>query len=139
MKLTLNESAGHGDLLGCAPRARGGRQTALALLACALLSSGPAIADDPIAIQGTLTDRVTGVPIANAGVLTTATGAPLTASDANGSYWLTVSELNGNGRGILYFQTRGYYVSTVSYDVTAGPKHWTPLSCRGNRHPGSGQ
>jgi ASPIC and UnbV/FG-GAP-like repeat len=86
------------------------------------LSFGPAIAADPIAIQGTLTDRATGVPIANARVLSNATAAPLTSTDANGSYWVTVSQLSGQSRGILYFQTPGYYVSTVSYDVSASPE-----------------
>ena len=57
----------------------------LALLACALLSAAPAFADDPIVIQGTLTDRDTGAPLANVGVLTNAGGTPLTVSDGNGS------------------------------------------------------
>lgn len=95
---------------------------ALALLAWALLLSSPANADDPIAIQGTLTDRNTHAPIANVQVMTSAAGAPLTTTDGNGSYWLTGSELNGQSAGTLYFRTLGYYVSTVSFDVTAGPE-----------------
>ena len=122
MFVTRNEYAINGVPPVCARRARGWWQTTIALLAYMLLSSGPALADDPIVIQGTLTDSVTGLPIANAGVLTTAAGSALTASDANGSYFLTVSELSGQSRGILYFQTVGYYVSTVSYDVTASPE-----------------
>lgn len=122
MNLRLAACIGKGGPSDRKPAAQGSRHTVFALLTCALLSAGRASADDPIVLQGNLTDRATGTPLANASVLNSANGGSLTATNADGSYWLTLSELSGQNTGILYFRTSGYFVSTVSYDVSTGPE-----------------
>ncbi len=79
------------------------------------------MADDPILIQGTVTDRATGLPIANAGVLTSQTAIPITTTDANGSYFIATSQLS-QGTGTLFYQAAGYFVASAGFDVTAAPE-----------------
>lgn len=80
-----------------------------------------AIATDPIILQGTVTDRANGIPIANVGVLTSPTNVPITTTDANGSYFIAASQLS-QGTGTLFYQSAGYYVASANYDVTTMPE-----------------
>ena len=78
-----------------------------------------AVADDPILLQGTVTDRVTGLPMPNVSVLINSTSLSATTTDANGFYFLAASQLSQT-TGTLYFLNAGYFVASTTYDVTAG-------------------
>ena len=114
------------EVVGCAsPDQRAPRwrpcAALLALLVCSVALTVPAYAADPIVVQGTLTDRASGEPIANANVLTDPTGPAATTTDGNGSYFLAASQINSQGIGILFYQATGYFVATASYDVSVTP------------------
>jgi hypothetical protein len=70
-------------------------------------------------LQGTVTDRNTGNPIA--GVAVSNGGNPLATTDANGMYSLTAAELNNAASGGVYFQGTGYYANRANYAITASP------------------
>src|SRR5438270_13891211 len=59
------------------------------------------------ALQGTVTDRNTGQPIAGATLLDGGCGQ--TATDANGNYSLTAQRLCNNGSGFFQIIATGYY------------------------------
>ncbi len=99
---------------------------ALCIQAC--LTFAPARAQDAPAIQGTVTDRTTGLPISNVAVYGGCTWGnlirlctPVTTTDGNGNYSITAAQLNNTGSGTLYFQAAQYYIGQAAYVITAPP------------------
>jgi len=95
-----------------------------------------AVADDPILLQGTVTDRVTGLPMPNVSVLINSTSLSATTTDANGFYFLAASQLSQT-TGTLYFLDAGYFVASTTYDVTAGAQTLTVRDIRSPERAGS--
>ncbi|HEY6388277.1 MAG TPA: Ig-like domain repeat protein [Candidatus Acidoferrum sp.] len=79
------------------------------------------LAASGVAVQGTITDRSTGQPIAGVGIQICAGCPSVATTDASGSYSLAPSQINNNASGFLYFQAIGYYVNSMSYAITATP------------------
>ena len=72
------------------------------------------------AVQGTLTDRTSGLPLAGVAVRTsscpyTAYCPPLATTDANGQYTVTTAQLGNAQTGTLYFDGQGYFATTAAY------------------------
>src|ERR1039458_6988860 len=91
----------------------------LAAFIIASISLGAGTARAQAVLQGTVTDRNTGNPIA--GVAVSNGGNPLATTDANGMYSLTAAELNKSASGVIYFQSMGYYVASAQYTITTSP------------------
>jgi trimeric autotransporter adhesin len=79
----------------------------------------PARGQSPVALQGTVSDRSTGSPIAGVQVLLF--GSLVTTSDANGNYSVSAQQLNNNATGALTFQGAGYYLAVRNYTITTSP------------------
>jgi hypothetical protein len=70
-------------------------------------------------VMGTLTDRATGLPIANAQVFTGLTfSGPTTMTDGNGKYSLTPAQINNNTQGSLTLIAPGYFIGVQAFDLT---------------------
>lgn len=79
-----------------------------------VVAYSPAQGQSPVVLQGMVSDRSTGSPIAGVKVLPDGFGTPAIATtDANGNYSVTAQQLNNNASGTLYFQGSGYYGKAV--------------------------
>ena len=102
------------------------RFLAIALCITAGLTCAPARAQDAPAVQGTVTDRTTGLPIANASVYWAGYdpyggNSPIATTDANGNYSLTAEQIYNSATGVLGFQAAGYYIpAAVVFTVSSG-------------------
>jgi hypothetical protein len=88
-----------------------------------MLSAAPLSAQGA-ALQGTVTDRNTGAPLASVAVLLCGgcPVGPLAITDANGNYAVTAQQLGNSATGSLYFQRAGYFVTgPTSYNITTSP------------------
>jgi hypothetical protein len=91
---------------------------AVAALLCALAVLVTAETSHAASIlQGTVTDRSTGAPLA--GVTVGRCG--LTVSDGNGNYSLTAQDLCNEGSGTVIFQQTGYFLLSSPYTLTGSP------------------
>jgi hypothetical protein len=82
-----------------------------------------------VALQGTVTDRTTGAPLAGVAILSSPNGSALTTTDANGGYSLTLEQLHPCGcqqSGILYLQLARYFVAQTAYYISAFPTTFNP-------------
>jgi hypothetical protein len=79
------------------------------------------------AIQGTVTDRTSGLPLAGVSVyyLTNpysgGAGPIVSATDVNGKYSISGSQINGQTSGTISFILPGYYASAVAYSLVSIP------------------
>ena len=74
-------------------------------------------------MQGTLTDRTSGLPIAGVVVKSGSCPyyfcSPLATTDANGQYSVTAAQLNNATSGALYFIGQGYYNTSAGYSFSS--------------------
>jgi hypothetical protein len=89
------------------------------LCASLFLTTAATHGQTSIVLQGTVTDRNTGVVIVGASVLASCGS---TFTDANGSYSLNAEQLCHNASGVVRFQATGYFQPPASqYTITASP------------------
>ena len=73
-------------------------------------------------LQGTVTDRNTGAPIAGVSVSRTGSVCGQTMTDGNGNYSLTAQDLCDQPTGAVRFTGDGILLlNTISYTITASP------------------
>jgi hypothetical protein len=75
--------------------------------------------DDTIVLQGTITDRSTGVALAGIGVNLFGCGETIT--DGSGRYSLNAQQLCDDTSGRLYASGPGYHVALAAYAITGWP------------------
>jgi Divergent InlB B-repeat domain len=71
-----------------------------------------------VVLTGTITDRVTGTPLAGVRVSGNCGGS---LSDANGIYTLSTQDLCNQGSGGVIVEGLGYYAVAQQYTITASP------------------
>src|SRR5437763_1541946 len=91
-----------------------------AIIILVTISTARLSAQSPTVLQGTVSDRNTGAPLAGVAILLSPQSGG-TRTDANGNYSLTAQQVNNSASGNLYFQLAGYFAAVTPFNITTSP------------------